>query len=93
MINAATNNYVTNTDGFNFGFYYSAQVVGEGVAFWAINRSTAVYSTTVGTNGPTAPLLNGGTMPAIYAQAYQGDIRTQRRKNASIWTKTSATTR
>jgi hypothetical protein len=73
VIYAATNNYVTNTDGFNFGFYYSAQVVGEGVAFWAINRSTAVYSTTVGTNGPTAPLLNGGTMPAIYAQAYQGD--------------------
>lgn len=73
VIHAATNNFVTNTDGFNFGFYYSAQVVGESVAYWAINRSTAVYSTTVGTNGPTVPLLNGSNMPAIYAQAYQGD--------------------
>ncbi|HUD48001.1 MAG TPA: hypothetical protein VMR33_14295 [Candidatus Baltobacteraceae bacterium] len=73
VINAATNNYVTNTDSFNFGFYYSAQVIGESVAYWAINRSTAVYVTTVGANGPAAPLLNGGNMPAIYAQAYQGD--------------------
>jgi hypothetical protein len=73
VINAATNNYVTNTDGFNFGFYCTAQVAGQSVAYWAINRSTAVYSTTVGTHGPTAPLLNGGNMPAIYAQAYQGD--------------------
>jgi hypothetical protein len=73
VINAATNNYVTNTDGFAFGFYYSAQVVGQSVAYWAINRSTAVYPTSVGTNGPTVPLLNGSNMPAIYAQAYQGD--------------------
>jgi hypothetical protein len=73
VISAATNNYVTNTDSFNFGFYYSAQVLGEGVAYWAVNRSTAVYATAVGTNGPTAPLLNGGSLPAIYAQAYQGD--------------------
>jgi hypothetical protein len=73
VIDAATNNYVTNTDGFNFGFYDSAQVVGESVAYWAINRSSAVYATTVGTNGPTVPLLNGSNMPAIYAQAYQGD--------------------
>jgi hypothetical protein len=73
VIHAATNNFVTNTDGFKFGFYYSAQVMGESVAYWAINRSTAVYSTSVGANGPTAPLLNGGAMPAIYAMAYQGD--------------------
>ena len=73
VVAAATNNYVTNTDGFNFGFYYSAQVVGESVAYWAINRSAAVYGTTVGTNGPSVPLLNGSNMPAIYAQAYQGN--------------------
>jgi hypothetical protein len=72
VTNAAAHNYVTNTDSFNFGFYYSAQAAGQGVAFWAINRSTALYSTTVGTNGPTVPLLNGSNMPAIYAQAYQG---------------------
>jgi hypothetical protein len=73
VTNAALLGFTTNTDSFNFGFYYSAQVVGEGIAYWAINRSIAVYGTTVGTNGPTVPLLNGSNMPAIYAQAYEGD--------------------
>jgi hypothetical protein len=72
---AATNNYVTNTVGLPFGYFLSAQGSGEAVAYWAINRSTAVYTTTVGTNGPTVPMDTNGitTMPAIYAQAYQGD--------------------
>ena len=48
--------------------------LGEAVAYWAMNRSTAVYATTVGTNGPVVPMDTNGiaTMPAIYAQAYQG---------------------
>ncbi len=73
---AATNNYVTNTVGLQFGYFLSAQGMGEAVAYWAINRSTAVYATTVGTtNCPVVPMdTNGFTfMPAIYAQAYQGD--------------------
>jgi hypothetical protein len=71
---AATNNYVTNTIGLPFGYFLSAQGSGEAVAYWAINRSTAVYATTVGTNGPTVPMDTNGitTMPTIYAQAYQG---------------------
>jgi hypothetical protein len=64
----------TNTAGLPFGFYLSAQVCGQAVANWALTRSTAVYATTVGTNGPTVPIdTNDITMiPAIYAQAYQG---------------------
>jgi hypothetical protein len=71
---AAAGNYVTNTAGLPFGYFLSAQGSAEAVAYWALNRSTAVYATTVGTNGPTVPMdTNGvGTMPAIYAQAYQG---------------------
>jgi hypothetical protein len=65
----------TNTAGLPFGFYLSAQVCGEAVADWALTRSTAVYATTVGNNGPTVPIDTNSiptTMPAIYAQAYQG---------------------
>jgi hypothetical protein len=73
---AAANGYTTNTTGLPFGYYLTAQGLGEAVAYWAINRSTAVYATTVGTtNCPTVPMdTNGYTfMPALYAQAYQGD--------------------
>jgi len=64
----------TNTAGLKFGFYLGAQVAGEAVADWALTRSTAVYATTVGANGPTVPIDTNGiaTIPAIYAQAYQG---------------------
>jgi hypothetical protein len=52
----------------------SAQGSAEAIAYWALNRSTAIYSTTVGTNGPTVPMDTNGitTMPAVYAQAYHG---------------------
>ncbi len=71
---AANGGYTTNTAGLPFGFFLSAQGSGEAVAYWAINRSTAVYATSVGTNGPVVPMdTNGiGTMPALCAQAYQG---------------------
>src|SRR5690348_7872297 len=71
---AATNNFVTNTVGLPFGYFLSAQGSAEAVAYWAINRSTAVYATTVDTNGPTVPMDTNGltTMPAVYALAYQG---------------------
>jgi hypothetical protein len=66
--------YTTNTAGWPFGFYLSAQVCGSSVADWALTRSIAVYPTVVGTNGPTVPIDTNGisTIPAIYAQAYQG---------------------
>lgn len=71
---AASNGYATNTVGLPFGYYLSAQGSAEAVAYWALNRSTAVYPTTVGTNGPTVPINTNGSasMPAIYAQAYRG---------------------
>jgi hypothetical protein len=71
---AATLGYVTNTDGLPFGYFLSAQGTAEAVAYWALNRSLAVYPTSVGTNCPTVPrdTNNLTTMPAIYAQAYQG---------------------
>jgi hypothetical protein len=71
---AASGGYTTNTQGLPFGFYFSAQVSGESVAYGAVNRSTAVYATSVGANGPTVPMSTNGDafMAAIYAQAYQG---------------------
>jgi len=74
VVNAANGHDITNTQDLPFGFYFSAQVTAEAVAYWAINRSTALYATTVGSNGPTVPKTTNynATMPAIYAQAYQG---------------------
>jgi hypothetical protein len=71
---AATNNYITNTIGLPFGYFLSAQGAAEAVAYWALNRSTAVFATSVGTNCPVVTMDTNGltTMPAIYAQAYQG---------------------
>jgi hypothetical protein len=64
----------TNTAGLSFGLYLGAQVCGEAVADWALTRSTALFATTVGTNGPTVPIDTNGiaTIPALYAQACQG---------------------
>jgi hypothetical protein len=74
VIAAAAGGYVTNTTGLPFGYFLSAQGSAEAVAYCALNRSTAVYLTTLGANGPTvATDTNGiGAMPALYAQAYQG---------------------
>ena len=74
VVNAANSGYTTNTQNLPFGFYLSAQATAQAVAYWAVNRSTAVYATTVATNGPTVPINTNydATMPAVYAQAYQG---------------------
>ena len=45
--------YTTNTSGWAFGFFLSAQVCGSSVANWALARSIGVYPTTVDTNCPT----------------------------------------
>jgi hypothetical protein len=71
---AAADGYVTNTTSLPFGFFLSAQGAGEAVANWALNRSIAVYPTTVGTNCPVVPMdiNNTLTMPAVYGLACQG---------------------
>jgi uncharacterized protein (TIGR03437 family) len=61
----------TNTSGLNFGFFVSAQAAGEAVANVALHNSTGVFTTTT-SGGPTAPINGGGSIPAVYAQAYQG---------------------
>ncbi len=63
--------YTTNTAGLNFGFFLSAQAAGEAVANGALYRSTRVYATTT-TGGPTVPTFGGNSVPAVYAQVYQG---------------------
>jgi hypothetical protein len=60
-----------NTSGFNFGFFLSAQSAGEAVANGALHNSIGVYTTTT-TGGPTVPTDGGGSIPAVYAQAYEG---------------------
>jgi hypothetical protein len=74
VTHAATNNEVTNTIGLPFGYFLSAQGSAQAVAYWAINRSTAVFPTSVGTNCPVVPMDTNGTatLPAIYALGYQG---------------------
>jgi hypothetical protein len=61
----------TNTAGLNFGYYVSAQSLGVSVANGALARSDAVYPTIVA-GGSTVPKFTGGTIPAVYAQAYEG---------------------
>ena len=77
---AYAGNYTTNTTGWPFGFYLSAQVCGSYVANGALYHSLGVYPTTVGTNCPSVPVETNGTggpvvigsIPAVYAQAYKG---------------------
>ena len=73
-VNAANAGYITNTQNLPFGFYLSAQVAAQAVAYWAVNRSVANYATSISANGPTVPTsANYDTnMPALYAQAYEG---------------------
>jgi hypothetical protein len=68
---AYTNGTPINTAGLNFGFFLSAQAAGEAVANGALYRSTQVYATTT-TGGPTVPASSNSSVPAVYAQAYQG---------------------
>jgi uncharacterized protein (TIGR03437 family) len=71
VVQAAYNSGTTiNTSGLNFGFFVSAQAAGEAVANGALHNSVGVYATTT-TGGPTAPII-GGSIPAVYAQAYDG---------------------
>jgi hypothetical protein len=72
VVNAAYNHgTTTNTAGLNFGFFLSAQAAGEAVANGALYRSIQVYATTT-TGGPTVPTAGSNSVPAVYAQAYQG---------------------
>src|SRR5579863_1874947 len=68
---AFENNTTTDTSGLDFGCFVSAQAAGEAVAYGALHNSARVYATTT-TGGPTAATDGGGSIPAIYAQAYEG---------------------
>jgi len=71
VVQAAYNSgTTTNTSVLNFGFFLSAQAAGEAVANVALHNSIGVYATTT-SGGPTAP-VSGGSIPAVYAQAYEG---------------------
>jgi uncharacterized protein (TIGR03437 family) len=69
--NAYNKGTTVDTSGLNFGFFLSAQAAGEAVANGALHNSIGIYATTA-TGGPTAPSLGGASIPAVYAQAYQG---------------------
>ncbi|HXP80530.1 MAG TPA: hypothetical protein VN976_11545 [Verrucomicrobiae bacterium] len=71
VMDAYENNTTTDTSGLDFGFFLSAQAAGEAVANGALHNSIRVYATTT-TGGPTAPTEGGGSIPAVYAQAYEG---------------------
>jgi hypothetical protein len=71
VMDAYENGTTTDTIGLNFGFFLSAQAAGEAVANGALHNSVRVYATTT-TGGPTAPTGGGGSIPAVYAQAYEG---------------------
>jgi hypothetical protein len=71
VMNAYENHTTTDTSGLDFGFFLSAQAAGEAVAYGALHNSKRVYATTT-TGGPTAPTDGDGSIPAVYAQAYEG---------------------
>jgi hypothetical protein len=71
VMSAYENHTTTDTSGLDFGFFLSAQAAAESVAYGALHNSKRVYATTT-TGGPTAPINGGGSIPAIYAQAYEG---------------------
>ncbi|MFL6229945.1 MAG: hypothetical protein ACJ741_14325 [Pyrinomonadaceae bacterium] len=54
----------------DFGLYQSAQGTAYALAADVINSAVAVYRTSV-KGGGTAPLPDGGTMPAVFAEAYR----------------------
>jgi hypothetical protein len=71
VLDAYNSNKTINTSGLNFDFFLSAQAAGEAVANGALHNSIGVYATTT-TGGPTVPTDGGGSIPAVYAQAYEG---------------------
>jgi hypothetical protein len=73
---AANPNFSTDTatdPNTQFQFYTSAPGLALEVANQAINSSTQIWPTTV-TGGPTVPIqgYDGQSIPAIYAQGYEG---------------------
>ena len=60
-----------------FEFYASAPALALAVANQAINNSTHIWPTSV-SGGPAVPIqgYDGNPIPAIYSQAYQGEVGT-----------------
>src|ERR1022692_2242319 len=80
-VSAANTHYIDTQNAYNagttintltlpFGFYLVAQPLGLAVLNGVLKNTTQVLSTGV-TGGPTVPATGLGTIPALYAQAYQ----------------------
>jgi hypothetical protein len=61
-----------NTALLNFGFFYSANGLALQLVNEAVNDSTALYDTTLA-GGAQVNVTTGSPIPALYAQAYQGN--------------------
>jgi uncharacterized protein (TIGR03437 family) len=65
-----------NTLSLDFGFYLTAQPLGLAVLNGVLKNTTQVLSTSV-QGGATVPATGLGTIPALYAQAYQSSTGLQ----------------
>ena len=70
VLQAYAEGTTVDTTHLNFGYFKSAQAGLYAVAAGAINSASRAYSTSV-VGGSTVPLAGGGTVPALYAQAYE----------------------
>lgn len=70
VLQAYAQGTTVDTTHLKFGYFKSAQAVPYAVASGAINSASHAYSTSV-EGGSVVPLANGGTAPALYAQAYE----------------------
>jgi uncharacterized protein (TIGR03437 family) len=62
-----------NTLTLSFGYYLTAQPLGLAILNGVLRNATQVNSTTV-TGGSTVAATGVGQIPALYAQAYEGDL-------------------
>jgi hypothetical protein len=70
LVNSWKNNESLDLEALDFGLYQSAQGTAYALAAKTINSASAVYRTSV-RGGGTAPLPDGKTMPAVFAETYQ----------------------
>jgi hypothetical protein len=70
VLQAYRHGTTVDTTPLDFGYFQSAQAVAYGVAASAVNSASHAYSTSV-RGGGTVSLASGGSVPALYAQAYK----------------------
>ena len=69
---AGAGGQVLDTTGRIQGLFYTAQVLGAGIANAAVNASDRVYGTAVTGATGSVPTRSATTLPAVFAQAYHG---------------------